>query len=284
MDARSKHYNVVLQFLCAGLFSITSAVSAVQAQEADALAEIEDSSTIKIDFVVDAWMPRLRGDTTIGGTAPPDAMASFEDDLGFDQHDFAPHATAHLKQNRMNLWLSGFTFDDNGRSHLERTIRFDTLLIAPAGSDVRTEIDYSTVAFEIGYDLSGIRSSDGRSRATVGFLGGIRYIDIGQRTELVSLPGSPLVERGARDVAAFAGARFEVEVVEQIVATARFGVGTTLDSGGDYFQVEAAIRWFPVENVGVTAGYRLIGMEVEDGDFLVNARLAGVFLGLSLRF
>jgi len=53
---------------------------------------------------------------------------------------------------------------------------------------------------------------------------------------------------------------------------------------GHIVDAEAGVRFLPLPFFGLSAGYRLLDLRVHDGDDFAKLRLAGPFVGVSLRF
>ena len=242
---------------------------------------------LKINFTLDAWLPRLRANTSLDIGVTSGTLYSFEDDLGFDQRDLGGHAELHLQRDRLNVWISGFTFSDDGEAVATDVGTFGPISVT-AGDTFETDIDYHSAALEVGYDLFRVESerehSRGRDFILAGLFGGVRYVDIDHSFDVTNVLGTASTSADARGFAGFVGFRTGGRFLEQFSFDGKLGIGATLDGGGHYISVQAAIRWQPLDNVGITAGYRLLDLKIEDGDYTFDGRLAGVFIGGVINF
>ena len=80
-----------------------------------------------------------------------------------------------------------------------------------------------------------------------------------------------------------AGVVLDVEPSRKIHLYAEWSTLVTSDEG-DLTDLEAAVRYYPLDRLAVTAGYRAIAIDVREGDDLLDVDLDGPFFGIVLRF
>ncbi|MCU0727350.1 MAG: hypothetical protein MUE73_16450 [Planctomycetes bacterium] len=149
--------------------------------------------------------------------------------------------------------------------------------------------------YEQGWLLLGTDDSDGRTRMNYTRLAGAARLDLGGGTRLLPSAGFRYlaawneIESGGADsrrrwLEPWAGVAAEIPLVGGLslrleAAASGFGLGSRLCT-----ELEAALSLRIAEGWTLDAGFRRITCDVPRGRFALDARAAGPFAGLTLRF
>lgn len=251
------------------------------------------------------WLPSLGGNLEIGGANNID----LETEFGLDDNEVVPGVEVFLEfpeTSRLSRWRFGLTawdYDAESTDTLGRDLTFGDL-VAPAGTDLRSDLGITSVHLSAGYDLFGDLTGDDRDPGDLRILAlaGVRGLNFDHRLADVAggpgLGGTSYVDYDEWVTAVEVGAMMDLHVApDDLVLPGAFDVRTSLLGGigllGDTdvttFAIEAAITWRPTEHLGVTFGYRHLDFSVEDDDVepayhFTDARLAGVFFNAVFEF
>lgn len=249
----------------------------------------DDDITVRIK--AGAWFPRLGGSTRL---APSAASPDFTTDLpARDQEAVALAELAILKGDAWRLRFSGFDFSTSGAGAAPGATAFGTLSFA-AGDPYRVDVDLSSFAIELGYDL--FRPLDGTPAREQGAdlrfapFGVIRHADVDQVVE----DGAGSVARADGEWAAAyvglemifrhepPGGLFFGRAVEISAGTA---AGPALGGeGGTVWQVHVDLALEVAPGFAILGGYRLLELDVEADGYEFDAGLQGLFFGATISF
>jgi len=271
-------------FLCA----IAAACIAAPGPAADAERPATDtpaaspgerfSPRVEFTFTPGVWLPRLSGDVEF----VPGGGENLKLEGDFELDDLEPtfQGEVNIRYERWQAWVSAFDFSTSGSGPSRQSFRFGDLSVA-RGELVESEFDLASAALEIGYTFQPVDEAELELRLapTVG----LRYFDLEHSVAAPARSGSPEVNVSAESLAVYGGGRLQLAFRETFYIGAGVGFGASLD-GGFYSHVTTGASWHPHPNIGAYFGYRLVVPVLEEGDYELDARLAGLFLGASIRF
>jgi hypothetical protein len=223
------------------------------------------------------WAPGLNGELEVQerGTGTRIDLTS---DLGIDDSEFLEGRLTWRITRQIKLRAAFLPLSYSGSSDLVRTIEF-----AGQSFQINTRL------------LSDLELDYGRLGLAWQFISGPSgAFRLGPMVEAKGLRGDaqlsvpdfilPLSASEEFEGAfASAGLALDLEPSEQLHVFAEATV--SIDTAeGDFTEAEVGIRYRPTETLGVTGGYRIIDIRVDDGDEFLEIDIEGVFLGLELRF
>jgi hypothetical protein len=269
---------------------------------ADTLEEAikpKDRWTLRIEPA--AWYVGVSGkfaaprSTTAAGNNPQTRFI----DVNADNPILTPAGEARLRWNNWLFSLRGFAFNREARS---------SGLVGQIGTIAYSNVDrlkfqYQVNSFdlEVGYRVLSHRdkvlsSSEPSLRVDVDVLGGARLLDTSIDLEAQNFASAaplppPISSYSADDtfIHPFVGARFELEVYEQlgfdVQLTGGYFPGNTESSSVD---VIAGFWWEPVNHIMIQVGYRALFFSYTSGDeprdYSADATLQGLYFGAVVRF
>lgn len=275
-------------------------------QEAQATDVDVERVVPALDFklTTGVWMPRLGGEVKLG---PFSAAANI--DLGdqLDLDDLEPTFNAELTIRKREVWqvrLGGFDFETSSSGMFVGNTDFGSLSLSNGDPFSATfkitsffvEVD---VAMSRPYaDKPGARpdpeniTPNGRYVADLRFSPrfGIQYLDVDQTLEQTGVGRESV---GGEWVAVYGGLNVELQyhpvsltrLIEMIVLEGGVALGPALGGdGGIIWTVRAGLTASITKNFGLMVGYRLVELDVEDGDYELDGGLQGLFFAGSLQF
>ncbi len=276
---------------------VAASPSAGDAAAPDLDAELRRARDLDVELVTGAWLARLGGEVILGeGNAP------FRIDRTIRNDELEPTPLAELSildDEGFVAWrLHGFDFSSESSGAATRAFDFGSLAFA-AGDPYETRIDFTSAGLEgvihrwtaidpAASEGPGLGRGDARLDLSV--LGGVRWIAVDQR---VTRPGTGTESPDADWLAAYAAARVEFTwapdggfvVGERFRITAEYGIGPGLNAGGgSIWQVRAGAELEVTPNLRGFFGYRLLELDLEDGDWTFDSGLQGLFVGATLQF
>ncbi|MDY7110097.1 MAG: hypothetical protein SYC29_15810 [Planctomycetota bacterium] len=281
----------------------TSAATGQQAgieEETPAMARAEAQPGPELEFIFTpgVWLPRLKGDTTFGSLAGA-RVIDLDEMLELD--DSEPIFRGELTLRIDDYWqvrADGFDFSADSAGTFFFNRRFGDVILEP-GDRYRASIDLTSAAIEAGADLFTVvgdaaperpgREADLRFTPRLG----LRYAGVdqslqrlgGEREELsgdwLALYGGLEMRLRYEPAGGVAGLPFARAM--QLEAGGTIGPAFGGD-GGFIWQIRAGATVEFTPNVGLTFGYRLTELDVEDGDWAFDAGLQGLFLAATVRF
>lgn len=224
------------------------------------------------------WSPDLSGVARVDGGAGATAI-DLVSDLGFGDEDLAQGRLIWRPTRRTSVRLSYSGLDFSGSATLERTVTFaGTTFDLAADVASRLELDYGGV----GFAWQPLATPDGSLRA--GPLVEARGIrgTASIRTEIAGLPALAAREEFELGFAAV-GAVLDAEPSRKVHLYLEWKTAVGIDEG-DLTEIEAGVRYYPIDALALTAGYRRLEIDARDSDELFDLELDGPFLGAVLRF
>lgn len=223
------------------------------------------------------YLSRASGTITNG----PDGTRSFtlENTLELDDLEAAPSAELLFRRDRIDILLSGFDFSTEGDATLARDVTFGDLTLS-SGERVRGEFDLFTAAVDLRYAFLPKADADPDITFRIAPSIGLRYIDLDQ-----SITSAAGIEETASPsaTAIMPGLWVDLGFRDTILINAGVSFGPNLDGGSQLF-VGGSFAWHPIANFGVSIGYRQLDFVLDEDDYEVDGRLAGLFLAGSIRF
>ncbi|MHC4447782.1 MAG: hypothetical protein ACYSXF_08395 [Planctomycetota bacterium] len=250
------------------------------------------------------WMPRLGGEVKLGSSP-----AAANIDLGgqLDLDDWEPTFNAELTIRKREVWqvrLGGFDFETSSSGTFVGNSDFGSLSLSNGDPFSATfEITSFFVEVDVALwrpyaDKPGARpdpeniTSDGRYVADLRFSPrfGIQYLDVDQ-TLVQTGVGREAV--GGEWVGVYGGLNVELQYrpvsltrfLEMIALEGGVALGPALGGdGGIIWTVRGGLTTSITKNFGLMVGYRLVELDVEDGDYELDGGLQGLFFAGSLQF
>ena len=224
------------------------------------------------------WTPDLAGTARVGDAAAATTI-DLVSDLGFGDDEGLEGRLIWRPTRRTSVRLDYASFDFAGDARLDRAVTFaDTTFQLDAQVRSLLELEYGGVGF--GWQF--LSSRDGRLRF------GPLLEARGLRGEAgISADILGILSLSAREdfEAAFAavGVLLDVEPTRRLHLAARWSASVESDEA-DLTDIEAAVRYFPIDALAISIGYRRLEIDAADGDEMVDFEIDGPFLGAVLRF
>ena len=231
----------------------------------------------KIDFEARYWTPDLTGELQFR-RAGIGAAIDLQNDLALGP-DEPPEARLTFNPTRkLRLRAAYLPIAYAGDGTLARTIDFSGQTFALSTRVVSDlELEYGRV----GLAWQFVHLADGKFR-----LGPLVEAKLFRGTASIAAPDLPIqVSETEEFEAAFpsAGLLLEIEPNSKLCI---FAEGSALvgTDRAEVLDAEAGIRYLPTSNVSVFGGYRILSIDAEENNDLLNLEIEGVFAGVSLRF
>ena len=198
----------------------------------------------------------------------------FVDDLGMDDEDI-PGVSVDLLLGRSNHFLfSYWSVGYDGKNTLTRSFDFNGQTYT-VGSTVTSSLDVDT--YELGYVWDVINFESFRLGPALN----VNYyqVEAALRSNLL-----PTVNDEKFDlVFPMAGIRFGIGFLDnKVELTGRFG--GLFWQGSGFWDGAAEVAFRPLQNVAVSAGYRMIHLDVSDDDDSADLQLGGLTVSATYRF
>jgi hypothetical protein len=256
--------------------------------------------TIAVDLLAGVWLPRLGGTSSLNGSGALDLAEDYQ----LDSMENVLNAELTIRKGEFfDLLFSGFGSSTDALTSFATAGSFGPVAIAP-GDTVRSSADITSLNAELGLNLwrpytrtpqvvdeYDNRTADGRYVADLRLtpLLGIRFIDASQA--VTNVTASTTATGEGEWLAAYAGFqvtcdwRPEPSWLRLVRFQGGFGLGPALGGdGGFMWQVRAGLTVHPTENFGLTLGYRLLELSVENDGWELDGGLQGLFVAGSIRF
>ncbi len=224
------------------------------------------------------FIPEMSGDlgleSTVGGVFADVDLNQF----GLEERDNVPYARVWGSALGLNVWASGFQYEEDGRGTLN--VGFGDLV---AGVPVNAEMELTTAQAGFTFpliDLAGVRLAPGV---------GVDYFDLNMVVDQPTVSLREEIDTQGPIPLLFLEGSFDPPVVP-LILEARVGAiaGTYGDIDGKVIDAEATLSFNLLDPLEVFAGYRLLRFDVDgttDGqDFSGDILLDGFIFGGSLRF
>jgi hypothetical protein len=262
---------------------------------------VHSSSSLEVRLLIGAYLPRLNGDTALGAGAP-------ELDLStqLDLNTREPTLNVELTIRKKEIWdltFGGFAFSTETSNVFSGTATWGSIVLND-GDPYQASFDMTTLSADLAVAVwrpfkegsprlkrDDNRIRDGRYAVDVRFspLLAMRFVDVEQ-----SLASGGIRETaGGEWVGVMLGLDASLEyrpdgkipLLDTLGIQAGLAAGPALGGdGGLMWQVRAGLTIQLIEPVGVMVGYRLVEMDVENGDYKVSGGLQGLFIAASFRF
>jgi len=291
-----------IAYLTTGLCLLTAADAAGQANQIsddEALPTAEAEGT-RLEFALTpgVWLPRLKGDAAFSQTAN---AGSIDLDQMLELDDSEPIFNGELTVRMEDFWqarLSGFDFSTDSAGTFAFFREFGDVTLRP-GDRYRASIDLTSAAIEVGADLFTVVGSPAPTRTgrevDLRFTPrlGLRYAGVEQSVERL---GGQRADLDSEWLALYGGMemrlRYEpdggvlgVPLARALMLEAGAGIGPAFGGDGGYmWETRAGATIEITPSAGVMFGYRLVELDVEDGDWAFDAGLQGLFLAATVRF
>lgn len=257
--------------------------------------------SLEVRFLVGVYMPRLNGDASLGAGAPDLDLSTR---LYLDDRE--PTLNAELTFRKDEIWdltFGGFAFSTDSTGVFSGSATWGGITLND-GDPFEASFDMTTVWAELALAVwrpfkegsprlhgKPNRTKDGRYAVDLRFSPSLamRYLDVEQSLAAGGVEetagGEWLGVLLGLDVALAYRPDGKIPLLDTLGMHAGLAVGPALGGGGGYmWQVRAGLTIQFIEPVGVMVGYRLVEMNVENGDYMVSGGLQGLFIAASLRF
>lgn len=220
------------------------------------------------------WRPRLDGTVRIveqGGGTDVDLVR----DTGLEERkDFGEGRLQIKFARRHKLQLSYLPLSWDGDRIISRTFQFSGQTFS-AGTRVQTNLDLKF--FQAGYEYDFLTGG-------WGFLGGTLDALLADADVEIKTPGTPITAAERKTVPVpLIGLKGRFYPVKWVNLNASIS-GLPLGGYGHVLNMEASVGLNPIENLGISGGYRYFKTKLQYDDNRLDFKLDGPFLGLEIRF
>ncbi len=280
----------------------SAALTAPAVQEA---APPPADTSLEISLLTGVWFARLGGTTAAPGN---NAEIDLAVQLGLE--DSEPTLNVELGVRKSQVWelyFGGFRFETDHAGTFLGNGTFGGVVLNN-GDPFTASFELTSVSMELLYtawrpfaddawwrntyapDMDN-HNPDGRYTADVRFspMFGMRWLDVDQTVAA----GGGTAETGGEWLAVYVGLDVELDyrppdpipLLDMFQLKASFAMGPAVGGDGGYmWQVRGGLTVQFTEILGVTIGYRLVELDVENDDYFLHGGLQGLFLAASLRF
>jgi len=258
------------------------------------------ASTLEVSLLAGVWLPRMVGSVALGGG---EIQVNDEFELNKKEATLNLELTVR-KQDTWELWFGGFDFSSSTAGPFRGDGQSFGSLVLNNGDQYASDFEMTSVATDLSITVwrpfadghsreqgAGNRTWNGRYVADLRFCPqfGMRYIDVDQT---VTTAGG--TERaGGEWLAVYAGLLMEMDYrprertpwLALLRIQGSFAAGPALGGdGGSMWQVRAGVTVQFTETLGLMFGYRLVGLNVDNGAYTLDGGLQGLFVAGSLKF
>lgn len=272
-------------------------VARLAAFREDAVPMLPNERGMDVQIVAGAWFARLGGDVQLGASG---SMFRIDEAIRTDSMEPSPLVEVSILDDEGFIaWrFHGFDFSGDVSGQTNEAFDFGSLSFA-AGDAYEASTDFSSVGVEyvihrwtaIEPDASaGPGIGRGEARLDFSAIGGLRWIAVDQEITQV---GTGVESPGADWLAAYAAARMEFTwapeggfiVGRSFRITGEYGIGPGLNAGGgSIWHVRAGGELELTDSIRGYFGYRLLELNLEDGDWTFESGLQGLFVGATIQF
>ncbi|MFQ5505286.1 MAG: hypothetical protein ACE5F1_10865 [Planctomycetota bacterium] len=231
---------------------------------------------ITADAGVARWV--ADGDVSLGPSsgAPvnlDNLLNNIGDVFGLDEGTETPYARVELSAPVASFTFSGFTYDTNADGVLANN--FGDLL---RGANVSTDAEIANLKGAVHFDLLNL----GMVRISPGL--GVDLLDLSIAAN--SSLGTEQVDALAPMPMLFVQGEVEIGPFDGVLDLGYFEANLP-EADGQFFDIEAILRWRPLERMELFAGYRMILADAK-GDtvgqlFAADLQLSGWMAGIGFR-
>lgn len=211
-----------------------------------------------------------------GMLSPGAVKNDFEDSLDVADRNATPYARLEGDWGAQRVTFSGFYYDENGQSTLAND--FGDI---PAGTTVTSSMEFWNVKGAWSYDLLPLDAL----RLAPGVQLGYSSMDI----DVVAQPSTAFESLRVQGVVPMVFVQGEVDLgtVSGVVDLGWMNADIE-DADGTYWDLEALVRFVPVDPLELIAGYRFMQLDLDgtaDGrEFDTDMQISGLFFGGGVRF
>ncbi len=247
------------------------------------------------------WAPRFDGDVKVAG-----ADIALRGDLDHGDTRWAPWGEVDLRWKFLDVRVSGYTISEDARSVATRAFAFGSAAAAP-GDRVESDLSVDSLQLEARFTFYEAAEEHAHARADgsvrdpvsagirLGAAVGMRWIGLDHDVTVRDGAGG-LLSADSRDLdwfVLYGGPQLEFTIhtrpvlpfLDHFTVGGMAGVGTPISGGGGtFFEVRAGIDLMFTPNLGLSLGYRLQNLDLDDGDYDFDGSLQGLVVGGVLRF
>ncbi|MGD9689535.1 MAG: hypothetical protein AB7K52_06985 [Phycisphaerales bacterium] len=236
------------------------------------------------------WLVSPSGRIKLPSNGPAGSKIRVED-LNLDHPRVEPFGQLDLKLGDFRISFSGFNNSLNESGGSGAGFQLGNTIVAPGGA-FNTSLDFTSLQIQLGYRVwsydFGAEGGDAPDRTVLWLdvLAGGRYYDVD--IDFSSAGTTTSVDETFAEL--FAGAHVELQVARDFSVEAELTGGGWSASDHSVLSIDVALAftWRPVDAVGLQIGWRQLAFDLADGagagEFEYTGRLAGLFLGLTIRF
>jgi hypothetical protein len=265
------------------------------AQPEESMPPAETTPALEIEVMGGAWFPRLRGNVALG---PGAGSIDLKNQLSLDNSEVAIRGEVLARiHDRWQLRFTYSDFETDQRGTFSGVAEFGSLSLVD-GDAFNSSVDLTAYALEFGYDFKhAIDEAPGvtfsRNHLYFTPVVGAAFTDVDHRVEQI---GIGVEDRGGEWFWIYGGLEMNVRIEPEtgvfslpFAKSLTIGAGATagipIDSDlGLIWQIRAGATIEILDNIGIEAGYRLLELDGEDGDYQFDAGLQGLFVGGVIRF
>lgn len=265
------------------------------AEANEGAGQLDEQSRFSLQITAGAWLPRLNGSARLGPSANAQYI-DFENRLQLD--DLEPSVNGEVLltvDDDWQLFFSGFDFSTDDEGVFAGFSDFGSLSLSD-GDRYRASFDASSYALEWMVPLLEPRGSiagpaEGENTA-LSFSGllGLRWIDVDQSVELLDLGGRE--DTGGEWLTAAFGLRMNLQyepdpswwIIKRLEMGVAGAIGPAITESGWFWQIRAGMTGYFTDQFGLTFGYRLLQMDLTDGEYELDGGMMGVFVAGTIRF
>jgi hypothetical protein len=234
----------------------------------------QSSNDTKAEVGIRYWITDLSSRARVSGGLLEGTEFDVKNDLGLEDRRFADFTFAGRVAPSHKVRFEYFQTDYSGDRNLTRTIIFEGQQY-----DVNTRVvsDFDLKHLRVGYAWQFIHNEKVRFGPLVELRG--LWLDA-----MLAAPSEGVSE--AREFSApFPSFGGDLDVFAHPRANVFATVsGTPETRFGHLFDADFGVNLFPLNNVGVTVGYRYLDVKGKDDDDFATVKIKGPFVGATFRF
>jgi hypothetical protein len=257
--------------------------------------------TLRIDPVL--WFTAASGDLKLpvnSGNGPGSVTAPSNEvrlsQLNLDGTELRPAGAFTIASERWRFSFMG-AYTDLDKSDVQAGRAFQLGAVSVAAGD-RFNVDFQLGTYELNvgyavidrYDFGSELGDDSVEFSLIA-LGGVRVYDVSFDFARTSTGTGPTqADYSDLFLEPLAGLRAELALTRSFAIDAQLTAGYAPFGDKETVSIDilAGFSWYPLDNLGLTVGYRQIAYDLSDGNglgsFEYSGRLAGLFTGITLKF
>lgn len=238
--------------------------------------------TVQIEPTV--WYMGLGGDLRLGsgGGGTPFNVA----DVNMDDPQLSPAGVARLRGGDLTFTFSAFGYSGAESAGARAAFTAGGIPVA-VGTPVRTEIDIVSGELAVGYEVYAwpgphANGAPPDAEVRVDAYGGARFLNFSTDMTI----GGAAVSDDGYTIHPLLGARLVLEMFDRCTVDVSVDAGYIPGGSRNATAINAVagISYRPWGNVGLTFGYRILRIDMEDGSQSFDGSLAGLFANVVIRF